>query len=321
MDASNRHSYLLLTNPSEVHSGANRDLPNLLESMRGSEKWFGFIGYEFGEITEDIVPRPVCEWSLPDYWLGRFRSSEFIQLKPSKSEHAGGAKVEASLTTKEYLGCLGRIREYLRAGDIYQTNLSVRFETTTDEDPLNLFLSIAERSRSGYACYLDTGEFQVLSVSPELFLHVDQGAIVTCPIKGTMGKTGKPEIDREIYQQLLESEKNLAELLMIVDLERNDLGKICEFGSVSVDQFPEILELPHLFHLLATVRGRLRGGVSLSDILSATFPGGSISGARNEGRSKSSVSWSLTGAALTVGRWVFSPAIRRISTSRFAQRS
>ncbi len=272
-------SFWLLSDPDEILMGKGKDLLQALERIEKRGEWFGFLGYEIGEITEEVEPRTDRGWGLPDFWFGRFTKRERVtpHTPANSSQITGG--VTASLSRTEYLKRLISIRRYLEEGDIYQANLSVEFKADTDNDPMDLFLNLTEVSQASHSCYLDSGDWKILSVSPELFLHIDLGSIVTRPIKGTIGKSGETTRDRESLEWLLKSPKNLAELLMIVDLERNDLGRLCKFGSVRVDRFPEVLELPHLYHLLATVRGDLRDGLSLFDIISATFPGGSISGA------------------------------------------
>lgn len=271
--------FTLLTRPAEILSGKGRDLFPALRRIEEGGDWFGFLGYELGEVTESVPTRRACSWGIPDFWFARFSDRSMIDLadSPNPLPEVGG--VDASLTRTEHRQGLRAIQSYLEAGDVYQTNLTVQFETEAPPDPLALFHRLDRASQSAYSCFLDLGDWKILSLSPELFLHIEEGRVVTRPIKGTIGRTGDPHADQAALEWLRSNPKNLAELLMIVDLERNDLGRFCRYGSVKVDSFPEIIDLPHLYHLCATVRGELREGATLTDILCSTFPGGSISGA------------------------------------------
>lgn len=271
--------FTLLSRPTEILSGKGGDLLFALRRIEEGGEWFGFLGYELGVVTESVPPRPNCNWGIPDFWFARFSDRSAIHLEDSPHPLPESRGVLASLTRTEHRAGLIAIQKYLEAGDVYQTNLTVQFEAETPADPLDLFQRLDRLSQSGYSCYLDVGKWKILSLSPELFLHIEEGKAVTRPIKGTIGRTGTPKGDRAALDWLRANPKNLAELLMIVDLERNDLGRFCRYGSVTVDAFPEIIELPHLYHLCGTVRGELREGATLTDILWSSFPGGSISGA------------------------------------------
>src|SRR5262245_31873883 len=185
---------------------------------------------------------------------------------------------QSNMTQTQYVSAVEKALEYIAAGEIYQVNLSHRFAHEFEGSPFALFSALRAVSPSFYGAYLNCGDHVVLSSSPELFLQQKGRMIETRPIKGTRPRGRNPEEDLALKQELLHSAKEAAELTMIVDLERNDLGRVCEYGSIEVAQHRYVEELPALFHTVSTVRGRLRPDARTVDVLQATFPGGSISG-------------------------------------------
>jgi aminodeoxychorismate synthase component I len=178
-----------------------------------------------------------------------------------------------------YLSMVEKAKEYIASGDIYQVCLAHRFSAPFEGDPWPLYLSLRRASPAPHAACLRLGNETVLSSSPECFLRMEGRSIVTRPIKGTRPRGSTPEEDAHLERELLASAKESAELLMITDLERNDLGRVCEFGSVRVTRLLELERHPQVFHLVSTVEGRLRSDCSHLAALAACFPGGSISGA------------------------------------------
>jgi len=196
-----------------------------------------------------------------------------------------------NFTRAAYLAAVARAREYIAAGDIFQVNLSRRFTVPLephapgpDLRPASLYVRLRHANPAPYAAYIGLGAGRaVLSSSPELFLDLAAGRVVTRPIKGTRPRRAAEaetsDFNRRQRDDLLRSEKDKAELVMITDLERNDLGRVCDYGSVRVTE-PRALEAYEaVYHTVATVEGRLHEGCDLVDLLRATFPGGSITGA------------------------------------------
>jgi len=184
-----------------------------------------------------------------------------------------------NFTRGDYLRAIQRCKDYIAAGDIFQVNLSRRLEARISISPAELFLRLRRVNPAPMAAYLAGDDFAVVSASPERFLRARRGRVETRPIKGTRPRGGTPEEDAALAQELLGSEKDAAELAMIVDLERNDLGRVCSYGTVRVAR-PKALEtFPTVHHLVATVEGELHGGCDNVDLLRATFPGGSVTGA------------------------------------------
>ena len=167
----------------------------------------------------------------------------------------------------------------IRRGDSFQVNLAQRLLRPATDTSANLYLRLRQCNPAPFAGYLDAGDFQVVSSSPEGFLRVRGRRVETRPIKGTVARTGDPLQDAELAEQLLQSEKDRAENVMIVDLMRNDLSRVCEDNSVQVSQLCEVERYQHVQHLVSAVEGRLRGDADTVDLLRACFPGGSVTGA------------------------------------------
>jgi len=245
------------------------------------------LGFHDGVIAHDqatgrtfAVANPVHERGADEILAG-LETAVGEALRAQIPEPAGGATAEpvSNLTSAEYLEGVQRVREYIAAGDVYQINLTQRFSAPFVGEPYALYRRLRAASPAAMAAYLNCGDFQVLSASPELLLRIDGREVETRPIKGTRPRGATPAEDERLCAELLASEKDRAELLMIVDLERNDLGRVCAAGSVRVEELCRLETLPTVHHLVATVRGRLRAECDALDAVRATFPGGSITGA------------------------------------------
>jgi para-aminobenzoate synthetase component 1 len=188
--------------------------------------------------------------------------------------------LSANMTRHGYLRAVERVLEYIAAGDIFQANFTQRFETRVSRPAHELYLGLRRRNPAPFAAFVDTGDGRaVLSSSPERFLSLRGRAIETRPIKGTRPRGRSPAEDDRAARELLASAKDAAELAMIVDLERNDLGRVADYGSVSVAEAKALEAYPTVFHLVATVTGELAGDRDAADLVKAAFPGGSITGA------------------------------------------
>jgi para-aminobenzoate synthetase component 1 len=188
--------------------------------------------------------------------------------------------LRSSFTHRGYLDAVQRVREYIFAGDIFQANLSQRFEAPFVESPWGYYRRLRTRNPAPFAAFMDAPEAVVVSASPERFLRVDaQGHVETRPIKGTRPRGVGPEHDAALAQALAESAKDRAENLMIVDLMRNDLSRVCAPRSVRVSELFSLERFPTVHHLVSTVVGDLESGRDALDLLRAAFPGGSITGA------------------------------------------
>ena len=190
-----------------------------------------------------------------------------------------GDTLRSNTTRAEHIEAIERALEYIAAGDIYQINLSHRLELPWSGSGLELYLSLLKNSPAPFSSYMDLGLFRLISNSPERFLRVSGSVAETMPIKGTRARGATPEEDAALIRELSEDAKERAEHVMIVDLERNDLGQVSEPGSVEVAGFERIETLAGLHHMVSTVRGTLTPGTGSIDCLRAAFPGGSITGA------------------------------------------
>jgi para-aminobenzoate synthetase component 1 len=178
----------------------------------------------------------------------------------------------------EYLQRFQRIIDYIHAGDCYQVNLAQCFTAPCEGDSFTAFEQLQIRANAPFAAYLQDGEHTVLSFSPERFVKVDQGVVTTQPIKGTKPRSSDPVQDLHNRHALENSNKDKAENLMIVDLLRNDLGRVCSFGSVTVEALFELQSFTNVHHLVSTIKGRLQQPDDVFGLLAACFPGGSITG-------------------------------------------
>jgi para-aminobenzoate synthetase component I len=185
----------------------------------------------------------------------------------------------SNFSREQYLTAVERVIEYIRAGDIFQANLSQRLLAQTSESPLTVYGRLREQNPAPFAAYFAHDDWAVLSASPERFLQLAGGIASTRPIKGTRSRRTFPEADLLTRDELRESEKDRAENVMIVDLLRNDLSRVCRAGSIRVPELCTVETYETVQHLVSEVRGQLADGRDFWDVLAATFPGGSITGA------------------------------------------
>jgi para-aminobenzoate synthetase component 1 len=234
-----------------------------------------------------------------EFWKCRIQEPEFSR-KDAKTRSpeklcafAPLREISSNLARAEFISAVGRAQQYIRAGDIYQANLSHRLTagvqalacspgTLKRELQLpgwELFQKLAAVSPAPFSAYLDCGDFEIASSSPEQFLRMSGAHIVTRPIKGTRPRDADATRDAQLAYELQTSAKELAELVMITDLLRNDLGKVCEYGSVQVPELARLEKFAQVQHLVSTVEGRLRKDMTHFAAFASCFPGGSITGA------------------------------------------
>jgi para-aminobenzoate synthetase component I len=205
------------------------------------------------------------------------KSAPATELAPQHTVPFSG--VSSNLSPEAYRAMIRRAVEYIHEGDVFQVNLAQRLMCPATAPSLDLYLRLRERNPAPYAGYLDLGDCQVASASPECFLSVRDGFVETRPIKGTRGRSLLPEADLFAGDELHQSEKDRAENVMIVDLMRNDLSRTCRADSVHVDQLCRVETYAFVKHLVSVVRGELKAGLSPLDVLRTSFPGGSVTGA------------------------------------------
>jgi len=203
----------------------------------------------------------------------------FVATAPRDDTQNKEIMLKSNFTPEEYMKAVNRVREYIAAGDVFQVNLSQRFEADLKISPFKLYKRLRAVNPAPFASYLNFPGAAIVSASPERFLKVKGDLVETRPIKGTRPRGKDSAEDERLAYELVHSAKDRAENVMIVDLERNDLGRVCRYGTVKVTELAILETFPTVFHLTSTVIGRLRRGKSNIDLLKATFPGGSITGA------------------------------------------
>ena len=201
------------------------------------------------------------------------------QLPPERQRARTPGPLHANFTPASYRAAVQRVREYILAGDVFQVNLSQRFDAVRSSAPLQLYARLRKRNPAPFAAFIDGGAFQVLSASPERFLRLDGQQVETRPIKGTRPRGSDPVSDAALAAELRASEKDRAENVMIVDLLRNDLSRVCRPGSVRATELLRLESHPTVHHLVSVVAGTLEPGRNAFALLRAAFPGGSITGA------------------------------------------
>jgi para-aminobenzoate synthetase component I len=277
----------------------------------------GYIAYDAGRQVERLPSLAADDLGLPEFWFGfydavlaldhntgqvwaaqsghrRAESTGMLRRWVSRLKEISGSRASAAplqpdpagsslsvtFTRNAYEAAVRRAIEYIAAGDIFQVNLAQRFSMPYPAGGWAYYRQLRHVNPAPFAAFLDGGHWQVACASPERFLLVEpSGRVETRPIKGTRPRGAGPDEDRAMADQLLASDKEKAELMMIVDLERNDLGRVCRFGSIRVPALRMLEAYPTVWHTAAIVEGDLRAGAGVGSLLRATFPGGSITGA------------------------------------------
>ena len=272
----------------------------------------GYLGYDLCHHVENLPNTVEDDVNIPDMFFGFYDGIIIIDhLEDKKYISALGIDGDASkkielieeklndkvkqevvkkysnnevefncnMTKDYYLNSIKRVKDYIYSGDIYQINFTQRFDCKLNKSPLDLYNRLRETNPAPFASYFNFGEGEVVSCSPERFISLKKGVLEARPIKGTIARGRTEEEDKRNKEILVKSEKDRSELLMIVDLERNDLGRVSEVGSVEVTELFHIEEYATVFQQVSTIRSRLRKDVGLAELLKATFPGGSITGA------------------------------------------
>lgn len=275
---------LLACEPDLIIEGTEVDWPRLEEELRVRSRptadlgepdgaaigWIGFDGrFRFGFYDQlHIYSHASDSWRNPPKVAPIALRADFPRLD-----------FQAVTSREEFLAMVARAQEAIAAGEIYQVCLAHRLEAEFAGDAWPFYESLRYHSPAPYAAFLDLGGTQVASASPECFLRLSDRQVLTRPIKGTRPRHADPQRDQRNAFDLLTSPKEVAELVMITDLERNDLGQVCEYGSVTVPELLKLESYQQVHHLVSTVQGCLRHGVSHLAAVRACFPGGSISGA------------------------------------------
>jgi para-aminobenzoate synthetase component 1 len=268
--------------------------------------WLGWLGYDLAWEIESLpsphrehTPFPVAYWYEPEcfaiadhhhqyLWLAATSDRDLDEMQKRLESTASLLSIEDSPATstqptlqmspQAYEAMVVRAKEYIQAGDIFQTNLSLRFETQTSASSWATYQALQQINPSPFASYWQTPWGTIISCSPERLVQVTGNSVQTRPIAGTRSRGQTQAEDEELAQQLYTNVKERAEHVMLVDLERNDLGRVCQWGSVEVDELMAIERYSHVMHLVSNVRGILASDRDAVDAIAAMFPGGTITG-------------------------------------------
>ncbi len=214
-----------------------------------------------------------------EFWRSKLTTAPVSEALPNTKAQTREAVVTSNFSRGKFVEIVKRAQRYIRSGDIYQVNLSQRLGAECGLSGWEVFQKLSAVSPAPFSAFFDCGEFQIASSSPEQFLRMSGSHILTCPIKGTRPRGADATQDAQFAYELQTSTKELSELVMITDLLRNDLGKVCEFGSVQVPELARLERFAQVQHLVSTVEGRLKHGITHFAAFASCFPGGSITGA------------------------------------------
>lgn len=238
---------------------------------RDDKKYIGAIGFK--ENIEEIINK--IEDSIEQH-KNKLKTKETIKIEKKILKNRD---INSNMTKDYYLESIKKLKDYIYSGDIYQVNFTQRFECDFEGDSNELYKNLKTINPAPFAAYLDFGEGKIISSSPERFIKLTDGTIETRPMKGTRPRGKTIEEDEKLKAELVNSGKDRAELLMIVDLMRNDISRIAKTGSVNVTELFHLEEYATVLQMVATIKGKLKDELSTVDIIKATFPGGSITGA------------------------------------------
>jgi len=292
----------------EIYTGQSgkQNLPSSLPFTGGM---LGYFGYDMGFTLEKIASKatddlqlldcilPFYDWVL--YWDHKTKESFILWINtpeekknkikellnksishPEKTmyfynDYSG---LQSNFKKEDYFNAIVKAKDYIKKGDIFQVNLSQRFSCSYNASPFELFEKLAFINPAPFSAFLNFPEVSVVSSSPERFLYLNRNKIHTRPIKGTRPRGTNKEKDKLLSKELLNSAKDRAELIMIVDLERNDLGKFCYYGSVKIRELITLETHPTVFHTVSTIEGKIIDTMTPVDCVKYSFPGGSITG-------------------------------------------
>ena len=262
------------------------EFQNKINSWKNNSNEFAAIGYFSYEAKQLFYPhikfKPL-KLNIPIAWFGKPKIIKTINRTElhnfySKSYHI--KKTVDLIDLKEYDQKISLIKSYLKAGDVYQVNFTQPLEyELNDSLPIELFSALSKFSTPDCGVYLNMDKYQILSISPEKFFTKINNRISSYPIKGTRTRSEDPDEDEKLKKELMNSEKDQAEHVMIVDLIRNDLGKICNFGTVETNDLFKVHSFKTIHHMITEVTGELKQKIEEKDIFKTLFPGGSITGA------------------------------------------
>src|SRR5215831_4272075 len=270
--------------PSEVNASLDAVSSGLARGLRAA----GFFSYELGYCLEPKLTTLLPDSrSVPLFWIGLFRAPQPLDDAATRAwleahgaaERAKISDLRLSWSRDQYREAFNRVEDYIAAGDVYQINLTLKYRFAFAGDPVALYAALRRKQRVAYGALIAVGDFSILSLSPELFFRREGKHVMSRPMKGTAPRGRTPREDARLKTWLTVDEKQRAENLMIVDLLRNDLGRIAKIGSVDVTDLFTVETYRTVHQMTSGITAELRADMGLSDMLKALFPCGSVTGA------------------------------------------
>jgi para-aminobenzoate synthetase component 1 len=272
--------------------------------------WLGWLGYDLAweieqlpQLKADSLPFPIAYWYEPEsfavldhqqqiLWLAATDAAQLDSMQSQLEQANRETRVQDSsaagksnpvtpffqMSQEDYRVAVQQAKKYIQAGDIFQANLSLRFEAHTPCDSWSIYQALQQINPSPFASYWQTPWGAIISCSPERLIQLSGRQVQTRPIAGTRSRGATPTADEQLAQELIANTKERAEHIMLVDLERNDIGRVCEWGSVKVDELLTIERYSHVMHLVSNIIGTLQPNCDAVDLIRAVFPGGTITG-------------------------------------------
>lgn len=282
LHSANQGKSILAYNPTTKYSGENlKEFQEFLKKNKNNLV-IGYLAYDLAYQLYDIKKTAKNDLKLPEIYFLAFKKWEIFNNHKNHSIKSRNIKkykstgFKPTITKTAYNCAFKKIKNYIKEGDVYQLNLTHRLEASTDIPAKELFIRIIQNNPVDYLAYIGGDKFEILSASPERFVKIENGNIETCPIKGTRPRGKNKKTDQKLKNELLKSEKEAAELNMITDLLRNDLGKICKIGTVKVKGHRLIQKCPTVWHTYSKITGKI--DTTPIQALISMLPGGSITG-------------------------------------------
>jgi len=271
----------LAWNPVDIYKGNSTEKFQKFAKKNKKRKLIGYISYDIGYKTHKIKQTAKNDLKLPEIYFLAFNkylesteeSIKELSFKPSRKQN-----FKPTITKTQYRKAYNRIKHRIKEGDIYQINLTHRLEATTKIPARELFLRTLKENPVDHLAYIEGDGFEILSASPERFIKIENRTIETCPVKGTRPRGKTPKEDTKFKKELIENQKEAAELNMITDLLRNDIGKVSKTGSVKIEGHRLLSACPTVWHTYSRITGEIAKTITPTEALISMLPGGSITG-------------------------------------------
>jgi len=271
-DVARKPGFALLYDENKTQVGHSpvkkiKNIPEKQDFEKNCNTIIGYLSY----------PNPKLKNKIPDsqfFGYSKMQTLKKVGIKEIEGFYKSYGKLEHSVTRAQYIKKIKEVKKLLAEGEIYQLNYAIRFQKKFEGSSYALFLRLIKENPTQFSAFLNCGDYQIISNSPERLFRVKEDTIITQPIKGTTTKKG----GKRTLEIFLDSKKERAELDMITDLARNDVGRICKYRTLNLNKERELMELKNLYHTYSEVEGEIASGVKNKEVIKAMFPGGSITG-------------------------------------------